>query len=81
MNHETHEADLRALLAGIAGPDAATVDLDADLIEALGIDSLAGLRVLAAVEKRFGVRFPDERLGDFKTLRELLDFVGQGGKG
>ena len=46
----------------------------------LGLDSLAALRLLAAVEKRFGVRFPDERLAEFRTLRKLLDFIAQHGQ-
>ena len=47
----------------------------------LGLDSLAALRVLAAVEKRFDVRLPDERLGEFRTLRHVLDFLREGEKG
>ena len=49
--------------------------LDDDLARELAIDSLAGLRVLAAVEKRFDVRFPDERLSELRTLRQLLDCI------
>ena len=39
------------------------------------VDSLAGLRMLAAVEKQFGVRFPDERLKEFRTLRLILEII------
>ena len=52
-----------------------------DLVESLGIDSLAGLRVLAAVEKRLDLRFPDERLSEFRTMDSVLSFMeGQIGK-
>jgi len=27
------------------------------------------------VEHRFGVRFPDDRLGDFHSLRGLMDLI------
>ena len=74
MNAST-EPVLRQLIAGVAPNVAHDLGVDDDLVRELGLDSLAGLRVLAAVEKRFDVRFPDERLGEFRTLRQLLDFV------
>ena len=41
----------------------------------------AALRLLAAVEKRFGVRFPDDRLGEFRTLRQLRDYIARPSEG
>jgi acyl carrier protein len=55
--------------------DLNSIGLDDDLVRVLGLDSLAALRLLATVEKRFGVRFPDERLAEFRTLRQLRDFI------
>ena len=46
-----------------------------DLMAELVIDSLAALRVLALVEHRFGVRFPDDRLGDFHSLGGLMALI------
>ena len=69
------EPALRKLLGELCRHDLTTLDLDADLVIELGLDSLGGLRLLAAVEKRFEVRFPDPRLGEFRTLRQLLEFI------
>jgi acyl carrier protein len=69
------ERDLRNALAEICRRDFSGMDLETDLILELDLDSLAGLRLLAALEKRFQVRFPDRRLGEFRTLRQLLDFL------
>jgi acyl carrier protein len=69
------EQTLRTLLSEVSRQDASRAGLDDDLVRELGLDSLAALRVLAAVEKRFGIRFPDERLAEFRTLRQLLDFI------
>ena len=66
------EAKLRDLLSKTAKADLAGVGLDDDLVVVLGLDSLAALRMLAAVEKRFNVRFPDDRLSEFRTLRKIL---------
>jgi acyl carrier protein len=75
------EQRLRAVLGEAARRDLSGTELDADLVRELGLDSLAGLRMLAAVEKHCGVRFPDERLIEFRTLRQLRDFVAQAGSG
>ncbi len=72
----SREAELREIIARQSRLDADGVGLDDDLVRELGFDSLAALRVLAAAEKRFDVRFPDERLGELRTLRQVLDLLG-----
>lgn len=72
MNEEL-EMRVRTLLGGLARRDLAELGADDDLIEHLGLDSLQGLSFLAAVEKRFEVRFPDERLGELRTVRALVE--------
>jgi acyl carrier protein len=80
MNKSDAERALRALLTDVSGNDLSRVGLDDDLVRELGLDSLLALRLLAAVEKRFGVRFPDERLAEFRTLRRILDVVAPEGQ-
>jgi acyl carrier protein len=75
MSGQTIENELRILLGRVAKVDTAEVQLDDDLRVTLGIDSLAGLRLLAAVEKEYGVRFPDEQLVSYRTMRQILEFV------
>lgn len=72
MSHRLTEQALRALVTEIAKRDVSTVGLDDDLMQALDVDSLTALRVLAAVEKRFGVRVPDTDLATLRTMRQLL---------
>ena len=71
-----HERELRALIAGVTGKQVEDLALDDDLVRELGIDSLTSLRVLALVEKRFEVQFPDDRLGEYRTLARILDHIG-----
>jgi acyl carrier protein len=73
MKRRRNEAELRAVVAEVSNRDVSKLDLGDDLVEALDLDSLAGLRLLAAVEQRFGVRFPDDQLSDLRTFRRLLD--------
>ena len=81
MNDRDPEQALRALLAEVAKKDLSGTGPDDDLVRELGLDSLAALRLLAAVEKRFGVRFPDDRLAEFRTLRRLLEVVAPAREG
>ena len=78
MTGNDTEQVLRTLLADFSGHDTAALALGDDIVDALGLDSLAGLRLLAAVERRFDARFPDDRLSEFRTLRSLLEVIGQG---
>jgi len=75
MSEPNVEQRLRTVLSETSRQDISRVGLNDDLVRALGLDSLAALRLLAAVEKRFDVRFPDERLAEFRTLRILCDFI------
>jgi acyl carrier protein len=69
------ERELRVLIAKTTGRDATNVGPETDLIDELGLDSLDGLRVLAAVEKRFQVRFLDHQLHSYRRLVDILEFV------
>ena len=75
MRQRGREEELRAVLTEMSRRDVSGVGLEDDLVRTLGLDSLAGLALLAAVEKRFDVRFPDDRLGEFRTLRQLLEVI------
>ncbi len=75
MSESVIERELRGLLAERTHAAAHTIDLDGDVRKAFDLDSLAGLRLLALVEKHFHVRFPDERLSEFRTLRTIIDLI------
>lgn len=75
-NAETDiEAQLRSLLAELSHSDTDTLNAHEDLLTVLDLDSLAALRMLAAVEKRFNVRFPDDQLSELRTLRRLVEAI------
>jgi acyl carrier protein len=77
---QAKESELRRLLNEVTRKEISSAAADDDLVRQLGLDSLTGLEVLAAVEKRFGVRFPDDRLDEFRTIAHLMEvIVGEGG--
>jgi acyl carrier protein len=71
----TIEARVRALIAGVARQDVASLSREADLVEALGVDSLQGLQILAGVEKHFDVRLPDDELVELRTIGRIVAIV------
>lgn len=75
MDTPSHESVLRSLLEERTGRDLSGVGPDDDLVLALGLDSLARLRLLAAAEKRLDVRLRDADLGGIRTLRQLEQAV------
>ena len=69
------EAGVRQLIGQISGHEVWQLAPDDDMVQALSVDSLQGLQILAAVEKRFDVRLPDQELITLRTLRRIADAV------
>ena len=69
------EHDVRRIIYAIARQDVTGVGRDDDLVGVLGVDSLQGLQILAGVEKRFGIRLPDEELIHLRTIGRIADAV------
>jgi 8-amino-7-oxononanoate synthase/acyl carrier protein len=51
-----------------------SVSLDTSLDE-LGLDSLARMNILNALEEKFGIRFTEESFFDIETCRDVLDYI------
>ena len=69
------EHDIRALVAEVTRQDTTMLGRDDDLVEALGVDSLQGLQILARVEKHFDVRLPDDELIGLRTVGRIAALV------
>ncbi|MGH9749798.1 MAG: phosphopantetheine-binding protein [Candidatus Polarisedimenticolia bacterium] len=56
---------------------------DVDLFETAALDSMAFVELLAALEERFGLRIPLDRLGldDFRTIGKIARLVAGGNGG
>ncbi len=45
------------------------------LMEDLGMSSVGMLYIVIAIEEEFGIRFDNVGASDFKTLRDVLDYI------
>ncbi|HLK37765.1 MAG TPA: acyl carrier protein [Polyangiaceae bacterium] len=72
MATETLKEQLRALVAEITErdeiPDAAT-------FKELGIDSMMGVEIVAAIERQYQIKVEDDELADFRDLDSAYALV------
>ena len=51
------------------------VTLEARLNEDLGADSLDAVELNIALEEAFSIKIPDEELLNFKTVKNIVDYI------
>lgn len=73
-DREKIRKEVMQIVADIAELELEEVTPDASL-EDLGVDSLNGLRIVAEVEKRYGVNIPDDAIGKIRTMPEIFALV------
>lgn len=72
MNAAEKEAWLREVISRISGKSAADIGVDDDLGDAVGLDSLGRLEVLAEVEDEFDFFLEDNDLSHASTLAKIV---------
>jgi acyl carrier protein len=72
MSNETLKEDLRALVAEIAEKDEIP---DGATFKDLGIDSMMGVEIVAAVERQYQIKIDDDEISDFKDLSSAYAMV------
>ncbi len=63
------------LLAKQFRVDPATIDVDTNIVEDLGADSLEIVDMLMAIEENFGITVSDEEALTLKTVKDVADFI------
>ena len=71
----SHVPRLQELAIARFGEPARGLDPDADIFEALGIDSMGALDLLTDLEEAFGVEIPDYEVQGVHTLRGLAEVI------
>ncbi|RDS86113.1 acyl carrier protein [Dyella psychrodurans] len=82
MNNDIDEIKMQILdlIAECFEVDRALVVPEARLKADLGIDSIDGIDLLVAIEKRFGLRFNTDQLSDWRTVNDVMDALPNGAK-
>ena len=53
----------------------AEYDENSNLITDLGLNSVAMLYMIISIEEFFNMRFDDVSFGDFKTVKDVIDYI------
>ncbi|HEY8087910.1 MAG TPA: acyl carrier protein [Polyangiaceae bacterium] len=72
MSQSKLKEELRALVAEIAEKDEIP---DGASFKDLGIDSMMGVEIVAAVERQYQIKIEDDELGGFKDLEGAFALV------
>lgn len=62
------EGEIKGLIAEIVEKDPAQIGPDTKFVEELGMDSMMALEILAAIEKKYKIAIPEEKLLQLATL-------------
>ena len=69
------ENEVRNIISEIAEIESEKVTLEANFVEDLGMDSMMALEILAAIEKKYKIQIPEEKLMRLKNLQETLNLA------
>ena len=66
------ENEIRLLIAPIIEKDPGQITPEAKFFEDLGVDSMMALEILAAIEKKYKIAIPEEKLAQLTTLGQTV---------
>jgi acyl carrier protein len=72
IDDTTLEKELRGIIAKITEIEESEIKLGSKFVEDLGMDSMMALEILAAIEKKYKVQIPEEKLVSLTTLEETI---------
>jgi acyl carrier protein len=67
--------DVLEIVGTVIEKDPEKIPLDAHLVQDMGADSMMALEILAAIEKKFRIVIPEERLKDMTTANHIIKLV------
>ena len=75
MAADVIEKEIRSIVAEILELDESGVTSNAKFVEDLGMDSMMALEILAAAEKKFGIKIPEEYLPKVTSINSMVEIA------
>ncbi|NDB18735.1 MAG: acyl carrier protein [Actinobacteria bacterium] len=75
MSEQDVLAGLASICNDIAGVPVDAVAMDKSFVDDLDIDSLSMVEVVMACEDKFGVKIPDDQVGNLKTVGDAVNYI------
>jgi acyl carrier protein len=67
--------EIKSMVARVIKVPEDKITPDANLFTDLGVDSLLGVEIFAALDKKYGVEIPEERLRTVATINDIVNLV------
>lgn len=72
MQFENLENEIRDIIAEIIEKNPADIAPEAKFVDDLGVDSMMALEIMAAIEKKYKIAIPEEKLSQLATLKDTV---------
>jgi acyl carrier protein len=69
------QEEVLEIVATVIEKDKSEIPLDAHLIQDVGADSMMALEILAALEKKYHIVIPEEKLKEMTTVHKIIQMV------
>ena len=69
------EAEVRKIISDITEVPEEELKPQARFVEDLGLDSMMALELVAAIEKRYKVAIPEEKIPELTCLQKIYDIL------
>jgi acyl carrier protein len=74
---KTNEKEIIEIIAKIIRVDPNKITLDTNLFHDFGADSLLAIEILGALDKRYGVNVPEDRLNNKMKVADIIALVAE----
>ena len=75
MAERVIDQDILELIADIIEMESTKIDPNANLVEDLGMDSMMALEILAAIEKKYKIKIPEDDLLKITTVNRAIELA------
>ena len=69
------DQEVTELIVDIIEADVKTIDINANLVEDLGMDSMMALEILAGIEKKYKIKIPEEDLPRINSVKSAIELT------
>ena len=77
MMAEDLAREVKALISKVIKVPEEKIDSNANIFTDLGVDSLLGVEIFAALDKKYGLDVPEEKLRDINTVNDIIVLVNE----
>jgi acyl carrier protein len=75
--NEQRVSEVKELVSKITKIPADQIDAKANIFSDLGVDSLLGVEVFAALDRKYGINVPEEKLRHISSITDIARLVDE----